>query len=148
MKTCTRCKVEKSFDNFCRNAKTSSGLHCVCRACQSQANKAWRRANPEKRLEQQRRQNERYLELGGRRTRKPTPLQRTAHQQLRRAVLAGKVVKPNACTACGTTERRIHGHHSDYSKPLQVEWLCTVCHADLHAARAYPAVHAGEGASA
>jgi hypothetical protein len=26
----------------------------------------------------------------------------------------------------------VHGHHPDYSKRLEVVWLCSVCHAAVH----------------
>lgn len=32
---------------------------------------------------------------------------------------------------CGT-DKNVHGHHHDYSKPLDVEWLCSTCHGIEH----------------
>lgn len=49
---------------------------------------------------------------------------------LRRAVARGDIVKPARCSCCGryTKRRSLHGHHDDYTKPLDVRWLCTKCH--------------------
>jgi len=58
-----------------------------------------------------------------------------ARQAVRRAVKAGKLDKPARCQLCGTSpERResLHAHHHDYSKPLEVEWLCKKCHSKEH----------------
>lgn len=44
----------------------------------------------------------------------------------------GKLVRPDACTKCGASACRIEGHHPDYSKPGDVVWLCTKCHAAEH----------------
>ena len=44
-------------------------------------------------------------------------------------------VKSDACEGCGKwceDARKLHGHHSDYSKPLEVEWLCASCHGKKH----------------
>ena len=45
------------------------------------------------------------------------------------AVRRGKIVR-GPCTICGT--RPSEGHHEDYSKPLEVVWLCRPCHAYAH----------------
>jgi hypothetical protein len=57
-----------------------------------------------------------------------------AGKALRNAVRDGRVVKPSLCSQCGseTPPRRLHGHHHDYSMPLEVTWLCYQCHAVQH----------------
>ena len=56
------------------------------------------------------------------------PDKRRAHKILRRAVLSGKVQK-QPCQVCGELE--VEGHHPDYSKPLEVIWLCVYHHCEL-----------------
>ena len=56
---------------------------------------------------------------------------RAAHIILGNAVYSGRVEKPDACSACGGGGR-IHGHHEDYALPLEVVWLCSLCHVDVH----------------
>jgi hypothetical protein len=38
---------------------------------------------------------------------------------------------PQPCEVCGTTEK-IHAHHDNYSKPLDVRWLCQLHHMQHH----------------
>lgn len=33
---------------------------------------------------------------------------------------------------CKCGSQKVEAHHNDYSKPLEVVWLCRKCHADLH----------------
>lgn len=47
-----------------------------------------------------------------------------AHRLVRRAVRQG-------CSACASTFRLL-AHHDDYSKPLDVIWLCDSCHQERH----------------
>lgn len=58
-------------------------------------------------------------------------LKRKAHLTIGNGITAGKIVKPDACVDCGANGI-IHGHHPDYSKPLEVEWLCEPCHRTRH----------------
>jgi len=41
---------------------------------------------------------------------------------------SGNLKKPTVCTSCNKNETRIEAHHIDYNKPLEVVWLCTLCH--------------------
>jgi hypothetical protein len=52
---------------------------------------------------------------------------RRAHVVLNRAVNSGKVMRPKECSEC-KKECKPDGHHLDYSKPLEVIWICRACH--------------------
>jgi endogenous inhibitor of DNA gyrase (YacG/DUF329 family) len=52
-----------------------------------------------------------------------------ARWALNRAVRRGDVIR-KPCEACGAL--KVHGHHDDYSKPLEVRWLCRTHHERLH----------------
>jgi hypothetical protein len=49
-----------------------------------------------------------------------------ARGKINNALAAGKI-KKEPCASCGATEN-IHGHHKDYNKPFDVDWLCAKCH--------------------
>lgn len=53
-----------------------------------------------------------------------------ARVKLQKAVLTGKVERL-PCSVCGNPKS--DGHHKDYSKPLDVIWLCRKHHAEEHA---------------
>jgi hypothetical protein len=59
------------------------------------------------------------------------PQKRAAHEAVREALLAGRLVRPSTCSSCGK-ECVPQGHHEDYGKPLVVQWLCTKCHGAQH----------------
>ena len=73
--------------------------------------------NPEKVLQAKRRWRERNRE----KTR--------AQAKARRALLRGELVR-QPCEICGG--ERTHMHHTDYSKPLEVRWLCAAHHGEAH----------------
>ena len=49
-----------------------------------------------------------------------------AHRAVGDAVRGGRLVR-GPCGVCGAN-KKIQGHHADYSRPLDVEWLCFRCH--------------------
>jgi hypothetical protein len=63
-----------------------------------------------------------------------SPEKRAAHTILGNAVRDRRVMKPMCCERCGATGR-IHGHHDDYTRPLDVVWVCPACHAAIHRAK-------------
>jgi len=50
-----------------------------------------------------------------------------AHTAVHHAIRKGVLIKPSMCSECGK-ESIIHGHHDDYSKLMDVRWLCQTCH--------------------
>jgi hypothetical protein len=71
-----------------------------------------------------------------RKTHRPTKSQRKrancrsyAHAYRNR----GKI-KIEPCSICGSTTK-LHMHHEDYSKPLEVIWFCETHHRELHKTR-------------
>lgn len=81
--------------------------------------RAWGKAHAAERLEKDRRA--RALE----------PEKVRARSRVNRAVRDGRLVKPEACSRCGATQR-IEAHHEDYSRPLDVTWMCARCHRRVH----------------
>jgi hypothetical protein len=54
-----------------------------------------------------------------------------AHWTVCDAIIAGKIKAPEVCSKCGSPEK-LEAHHEDYSKPLEIVWLCEVCHKRRH----------------
>lgn len=68
------------------------------------------------------------------------PLKRAANVILGNAVRSGRVIKPEECSKCARIppRRQLHGHHEDYTKPLDVVWICASCHGFEHNGEAPP----------
>lgn len=92
-----------------RCPRPSLSYHCYCRACKNEHQRKHRRTYSELTPEQRRRANARCY----------------ANQYVRYGIL-----KPKPCESCG--DPKAQKHHDDYSKPLEVRWLCVDCHRRLH----------------
>jgi len=57
--------------------------------------------------------------------RKRHPERVRAHSAVARALRSGRL-KKQPCEECGSKD--VHAHHDDYSKPLEVRWLCPLHH--------------------
>jgi hypothetical protein len=62
--------------------------------------------------------------------RRDNPLRYLAHLYVKNALALG-VIQRQPCEVCGAEKAECH--HSDYSQPAAVRWLCRRCHARLHA---------------
>jgi len=47
------------------------------------------------------------------------------------ALKTNSIQRPKNCTNC-LAKKELDAHHPDYSRPLDVVWLCRQCHADVH----------------
>jgi len=145
-KTCTGCGGFFPLAGFYKEARARDGRRSICKGCDSTKGKKWRDAAREhKRVydrryrktlpietkramfkrQQKTRQPKRTVEQ--RRRRALNPERSRANHTVRRGVAMGVLTKPDKCQRCGAGGR-IEGSHSDYLKPLDVEWLCVPCH--------------------
>ena len=50
-----------------------------------------------------------------------------ARQEVHRQIRLGKISRSEVCVKC-LKKKLTEAHHEDYSKPLDVIWLCRQCH--------------------
>lgn len=60
---------------------------------------------------------------------KDDPQKVSARRAVNNAVRDGKLIK-QPCQRCDA--ERVHRHHDDYTKPLDVRWLCPPHHGEEH----------------
>lgn len=140
MKKCSKCGRILPSDQFNKNKNSKDGLQHRCRQCFSEYNKARYANNPEKFKADVKRYKEENPE-SCLKTRIKTCMKNPTHMNASRvveaALKAGAIKNPGVCFGCGcdASEHRIEAHHRDYTKPLEVIWLCTPCHRQMDAQR-------------
>lgn len=119
-KACGRCKRMLPVSEFNKDRHTSTGLRSQCKDC----------------MESERKKNADYY-----RSWRQRPSVRAWYRRYRIAGAATEKIKRDArnaarvltrqpCEVCGS--EKAQAHHDDYSKPLDVRWLCTTHHAEWH----------------
>lgn len=131
MKTCTACRTIKPFDDFYDHQGGKMG---VCKGCHKAAVRARARTNPAVQEYDRRRsktpERRAHIQLVSKRWREEHPDAYKAQTAVGNAIRDGKL-KKQPCEICGN--KKVHGHHRNYLKPLEVTWLCARCHHRLHA---------------
>lgn len=131
---CSTCKEWKLRDAYYPDTRRWNGLKNQCKKCHlitaintrdPENNKRLRRESA-RRTRQINPQKYRIKEKLAARIR-PKNERTKAREILNDAVRTGKIIKPSNCSQCGKL-RKVTAHHDDYSKPLQVRWLCYECH--------------------
>lgn len=133
MKRCFKCNQEKELDDFYVHKAMKDGHLNKCKECTKRDVKQYREDNSEtlQVYEKYRSQLPHRKELDKlihQRWKKQFPERRKAHEILGNAVRDGKVV-PQVCFICGN---KAEAHHPDYSRPLDVVWLCSKHHKETH----------------
>lgn len=133
-KMCPRCRETKPVLEFNKCVSKRDGFQTYCKPCHVARNQEWVEKNREKRAATLR-ASHRKKPPGWRRERtrdyrSRNPEKYYAHNALYAAVRDGRLTKLDTCEDCGGPDPQ--GHHDDYSKPLDVRWLCRVCHASVH----------------
>lgn len=136
MKRCFKCGIDKERSEFYAHPAMGDGLLGKCKECTKLDARAVRKSKLEhyreydvRRLQDNKeRRAKMYLRSPVYRQRNPEKYH--AHSLVASALRCGRLIKL-PCQRCGTTVN-VHGHHEDYSKPLDVMWLCAVHHAQRH----------------
>lgn len=134
MLICKSCDASKSETEFYDQPNCERGKMQVCKECHKARMRARSRTNPKVQAYDRARPNkaarlQRQTEYT-KRWRAENPDAYKAHTAVGNAVRDGKL-KKLPCEFCG--DEKVHAHHKDYSKPLDVIWLCAKCHNRLHA---------------
>jgi hypothetical protein len=134
MKQCIQCNVVKESESFYRHSKMSDGRLNKCKQCCLEYYKDRRTVYPDKirAIELKRSQKPKRKNLAQqyqKRSRKNNPLKYIARTAVGNALRDGKISK-QPCQKCGSSLSE--AHHSDYSQPLNVIWLCKKHHFEAH----------------
>lgn len=93
--------------------------------------KQWYEKNKIKRIRRPIQYSNTRSALTKRKYEKLHPDRALAHQKVTHLIKSGKILKSSNCILCGK-ECKTEAHHPDYSKPLDVMWICRKCHIDIH----------------
>jgi len=135
-KKCFKCGRVKDLSAFYKHKKMLDGHLGKCKECAKKDVTNHRNKNIERYREYDRQRSKlphrikRYVTYQ-KKYRKAYPLRYATNTILGNAVKYGKIKKPKSCSMC-KRKTRIMGHHEDYYKPLDVIWVCQVCHKKLH----------------
>lgn len=145
-KTCTMCFSIKPVSEFYKHSMTADGLYptckqCHCRKCKDNRQKdikTYRKKQRDKwKTEKGREAAQRIYKtalVSGEHTRRSqewrakNPEKYQAHLAVKKALYHNNL-KKSGCVVCG---EKAHAHHEDYSRPLEVVWLCVTHHAEHH----------------
>ena len=152
-KICIKCGLEKDISMFYKHSQMADGHLNKCIECckddarehgktekarlydRNRPNKAERNEKNKQRLQKLKIENpEKYYAQktkARQNYRKNHSEKAKAHSLFNDAVRAGKIIKPDYCWLCDK-KCEPEAHHSDYSKPYDVIWVCSECHHKLH----------------
>jgi len=131
--------MDKIKCNVCDSVKPKSefyGKDKSCKVCRKEKINAYRKKNLEKIRAYDRERGkllhrkEKCIENTRKRRKDPDGYM-AAHNAVARALKKG-ILERMPCVMCGET-KLVHAHHDDYSKPLEVMWLCVIHHKARHA---------------
>lgn len=130
-KTCRKCGIAKDLTEFYIHEKMADGHLNFCKDCVKDRVRDHRANNDHVRTA------ERFRYHHGRKkgqvkqwqdeNEKRMHIAKWACGVVRAAIKKGLIVKPSQCERC-EAEGFVESSHHDYTKPLEVEWLCRRCH--------------------
>ena len=160
MKTCTKCGEAKPLTDYHKAPKGKYGCKSVCKVCCAEIKKAYRLLNREMetlsrlvynsssagRLARERYESSakgKAVRKEARQRRASTPEGKAANlrklskfpERTRTRSMVANALKTDKltrlpCEVCGNPKSE--AHHCDYTKPLDVMWLCRTHHTEWH----------------
>ena len=133
MRTCNVCKELKPLEMFFKDKNRAEGRTYRCKDCERLQRREQRKNNIETFIRKDRNyyiNNKEKIRLARIAWYKKNKHKQSAHEKVKRALLNGTLIRPSKCEQCENT--KLVAHHEDYSKPLDVNWLCQTCHMRLH----------------
>lgn len=136
MKRCFKCLRDLDESEFYRHPQMADGLLGKCKECAKLDSRKNRNARLDyyrryDTIRSQRPERKQHLRETVRRLRQQNPEKTRARTAVSRALRSGRLHRPDHCSAC-SLPCRPEAHHTDYSKPLDVVWLCSGCHGREH----------------
>lgn len=130
IKLCFKCKVELPITEFYRHGRMKDGHLNKCKQCTKRDVSKHYVDNREKISEYERKRSaaehrKSKALIYQRNRRSASPEKNRARQMVSRCVRSG-ILKKTPCSLCGN--ENVQAHHADYSKPLDVVWVCFKCH--------------------
>ncbi len=136
MKKCFKCGQEKDITEFYQHLQMADKHLGKCKDCARRDVTEHRSKNIESIREYDRQRGKlphriKKMTARNRILRQCWPVKYLATNMVKNALRDKKITKPTKCSRCGKMTR-LHGHHDDYYKPLDVMWLCCICHHIRH----------------
>ena len=132
MKQCFKCNKEKPLEDFYKHPQMADGRVNKCKECNKLDVKENRKSRLEYYRAYDRERGNRQDAAYRKRYQENNPIKYGAGYMVSNAVRDGKLNRGEVCESCNRCGK-LHGHHDDYSKPLEVRWLCIPCHFEWHA---------------
>ena len=134
-KKCCKCGEVKSLAQYYKHPSMADGHSGKCKECTKVDVKSNRLARLEQyagyeRMRLNRPERQEQIKRCAQNRKQNRPLRVRATYLTSNAIRDGRLVR-QPCEVCGTTEN-VQAHHDDYSKPLDVRWLCFVHHRQVH----------------
>lgn len=134
-KECRGCNQIKPLDMFYKHRMMGDGRLNYCVECVKARVRQHRARNIERINEYdrqrasrpERRQQFRELHIKA----FSDPVRRATYRATSNAIRDGRLIRPTVCSQCGK-QCKPEAHHDDYTKPLEVRWLCRSCHCRHH----------------
>lgn len=148
-KKCFKCNVEWPLSNFYKHSRMKDGHLNKCKECNKKdvienrikrldyytEYERLRFQDPERKVYVYKKQKEFFLKNPEKnyeytkRKRANNPLKYKATNMVNNYLSKGKIIKL-PCSICG--DLKSQAHHHDYSKPLDITWLCVKHHSEIH----------------